>query len=477
MSIKVNDDSSQLPADMVSWIESATGGKLAQAVRIAGGGRKQAWLVDIESTADVDLAVPDVGAEGTTELYLRWDPTEAAERGDVWTVQREAEIYRALHGTNLPVAQFVALHPNAAALLLTRLSGASRFSQLRDETERNQVAADFIRHLAALHRLDPCQLGLLSPERKAELPELVREQLAELDAIIEFRGGPVIPVLRLALDWLRDNVPAATGPIVLVHGDSGPGNFLFEDGRVSAIVDWELAHLGDPMDDIAWVMLRSLQDPFTDLDTRFGEYERASGIGLDMTRIRYYRVLAEAKILVMSHGESLRLASKAEGGGPDPGARLIFAQLHQRLCAESLADVLGLTLIEAAPISPAEQTDDDVLFDIVLAQLREIVTPRVTDSLANQRIKGLARVLKYLSASARSRTEVDAAELADLHDVLGDAELDLVRARARFTAAVAGGSIDPAVALQTVYGQLSRRNELLRSASGALADRHYDNKK
>lgn len=470
MLITENEGSSELPVELVTWIESAAGGRLTQAVRIAGGGRKQAWLVDV----DVDVAQHETQAGGTTELYLRWDPTEAAERGDVWTVRREAEIYRALHGTNLPVAQFVALHPTAAAMLLTRLSGAARFSQLRDEAERNDVAADFIAHLAALHQLDPRQLGLLSPERTVELPELVREQLAELDAIIEFRGGPVIPVLRLALDWLRDNVPAATGPIVLVHGDSGPGNFLFEAGRVSAIVDWELAHLGDPMDDIAWVMLRSLQDPFTDLETRFGEYQRASGIDLDMTRIRYYRVLAEAKILVMSHGDTPRLLSQAEGGGPDPGARLIFSQLHQRLCAEALADVLGLSLVEAPPISPAVQTDDDVLFDIVLTQLREIVTPRIIDSFANQRLKGLARVLKYLSASARSRSAVDTAELADLHDVLGDSELDLVPARARFAADVAAGAIQPAVALQTVYSQLSRRNELLRSASGALADRHYD---
>ena len=58
-----------------------------------------------------------------------------------------------------------------------------------------------------------------------------------------------------------------------MQGDTGPGNFMYQDGKVTAVVDWELAHLGDPMDDIAWLSLRTVQDTFTHFPDRLREYE------------------------------------------------------------------------------------------------------------------------------------------------------------------------------------------------------------
>jgi len=456
-----HDQGPGLPPHLVEWIESVAGGTLTSARRMAGGGRKQAWFVDL-----------DLG-DSRQRLFFRWDPTDLADTGDPWTVRREAAIYEALNGSGLPVAAFVGLHPTAQALLLTCLPGEARFSKMREEADRVAVARDFIRHLAALHRLDPRALGLIEVDSSVTLPDLVREQLAEFDAIIAARGGAVDPVLQLALDWLRANVPATTGPIVVVQGDTGPGNFMYEDGKVTAIVDWELAHLGDPMDDVAWVQLRSLQDPFGDLDALFAEYATESGNTLDPDRIRYYRVLAEAKIMVMGHGVSVRDRSDGEGGGGDPGARLIFGQLHRRLCAEALADVMGVQLAATAALPDTPATDDDALFDIVLRQMRDVITPSITDSLPQQRIKGLARALKYLAESSRHRAFVDAAELAEINAALGAAHPDAATARAALATAVATHTIDPAVALRTVYQQILRQNELLRSASGVLAERHY----
>ncbi len=61
------------------------------------------------------------------------------------------------------------------------------------------------------------------------------------------------PIARAALRWLRAHCPASPGPAALVHGDFRSGNFLFgEDGKLVAILDWEMAHVGDPMEDLAW---------------------------------------------------------------------------------------------------------------------------------------------------------------------------------------------------------------------------------
>ena len=450
-----------LPPHLVEWIESVAGGTLASARRMAGGGRKQAWFIDLDVQG------------GAQRLFFRWDPTDLSSTGDPWTVRREAAIYEALNGSGLPVAAFVGLHPTAQALLLTCLPGEARFSKMRDEADRIAVATDFMGHLAGLHRLDPRTLGLIPADSEVTLPELVHEQIAEFDAIIEARGGAVDPVLQLAIDWLRANVPSVDGPIVVVQGDTGPGNFMYADGKVTAIVDWELAHLGDPMDDVAWVQLRSLQDPFGDLDSLFAVYAEQSGNALDAARIKYYRVLAEAKIMVMGHGVSVRSRTDGEGGGGDPGARLIFGQLHRRLCAETLADVMGVDLPQPVPFPDTDPTDDDALFDIVLGQMRDVITPKIEDSLAQQRIKGLARVLKYLAESSRHRAWVDAAELAEIDTALATQHTHVAAARDALANAVATRTIDPALALSTVYRQILRQNELLRSASGVLAERHY----
>jgi len=220
--------------------------------------------------------------------------------------------------------------------------------------------------------------------------------------------------------------------------------------------------------------LRSVQEPFTDLRARFAEYADQSGHPLDPARIKYYRVLGEAKILAMNHGTNLRDRAAAEGGGNDAGARLIFGQLHRRLCVEALADVLGISLPPyALPPEPA-RTDIDDLFDIVLSQLRHVVTPRITDSFALQRTKGLARVLKYLAESTRRSGDLDAQELDEVAALLGARPSSTAAARRDLAAAWRDGRLDAGQVIPALYRGIQRDNELLRGASGALADRHYD---
>ena len=163
--------------------------------------------------------------------------------------------------------------------------------------------------------------------------------------------GRSSPRLRFSLDWLRRNVPAYDGPMVLVQGDTGPGNFMYDSGRVVAVVDWELAHFGDPMDDIAWLTLRCTQEPFGDLPTRLREYEASSGHTVDDARVGYYRVMAEVKIQVMGHRPAAGGGQAPDGGlGADLGNLLIYGRLHRRLWLEALTDAVGIE--RGRPSSP-----------------------------------------------------------------------------------------------------------------------------
>jgi aminoglycoside phosphotransferase (APT) family kinase protein len=450
-----------LPEDIMRWIEDVAGGPIVQAERRPGGARKEAWFVDVRRAGGVD------------ELFLRLDRSFSAASGDPWTVRREATVYAALAGTDVPVPGLLAVHPTSEAMLSERLAGENWFSHIRDPEEQIRTARDFMASLAALHRIDPATLDLPGFPKPTSVVQLVDDQLDELDRLVANTDRAPDPAVRFALRWLRENVPAYDGPIVLVQGDTGPGNFMYAKGRVVAIVDWEMAHLGDPMDDIAWLSLRAVQEPFTHLPDRLAEYESLSGHQVNVDRIRYYRVLAETKLQAMFAVHADPGATAAPAGGADVGNVLIYRTLHNRLWIEALADVLGLELRpgDAPPDLPAGE--DERLFDVVLGQLRDVVVPRVTDPLALQRTKGVARILKYLAARSRLGPFYAEQELDDIAMLLGKRPATVADGRDALSAAVRAGVVDDVDYLCARWRRVQRENEILRTASGVMADRHW----
>ena len=274
----------------MSWVEDVGGGRLALADRKQGGARKEAWFVDLER--------PD----GTTaHLFLRYDRSDPARTRDPWTLHREATVYLALQDGPVPVPRVLGVHPVHQAMLSERVAGENWFSRIADPAEQEATARDFMTKLAALHSLDAAALDLPAFPAVTTVADAVHAELDEWERVLAERGGTPDPALAFSLRWLRRHVPDYAGPPVLVQGDTGPGNFMYEGGRVTAVVDWELAHLGDPMDDIAWLSLRATQEPFTDFPTRLREYAELSGNAIDEARVHYYQVMAETKLQVMGH--------------------------------------------------------------------------------------------------------------------------------------------------------------------------------
>ncbi len=451
-----------LPDDLVAWIEHVGGGRLVNADRQPGGARKEAWFVDVEHpNGEID------------ELFLRYDRSDPARTGDPWTLHREAAVYLALQDSEVPVPRVLGVHPEHQAMLSIRIRGQNWFSRISDPDEQVATARDFMARLAALHRIDPRDLDLALFPPPTSLPDLVRHELDELEGVVEFRGGPVDPQLVFALDWLRRNIPAVDHPVVLVQGDTGPGNFMYADGKVVAIVDWELAHLGDPMDDIAWLSLRAVQEPFTDFPARLREYEQLSGHRVDVARVRYYQVMAETKLLVMRHRPDNSGRSDRGVGGGDIGNGLIYGVLHRRLWFEAIAPFIDLDLEPpelAAPTPPSEQA---WLYDVLLTQLRDVVVPRIHDPLARQRTKGFARIVKYLREIDDHGARYDELELDDITQLLGARPPSLAMGRVAIADAARRGDLSDATYLRHQWRRVARDNELLRPASGVLADRHW----
>ena len=120
---------------------------------------------------------------------------------------------------------------------------------LRDPALKDGVAGltqDCARALARIHALRPAGLDLVEQDRVA----LLRSRLDAI-AMDEPR-----PVLELGYRWLANNRPPA-GPPAVVHGDFRLGNLMVGPAGLTAVLDWELAHLGDPHEDVAWPTIRA----------------------------------------------------------------------------------------------------------------------------------------------------------------------------------------------------------------------------
>ncbi|KQC36697.1 phosphotransferase family protein [Frankia sp. ACN1ag] len=468
-----------LPAAILEWMEKAVGHPVLSATRIPGGGTRQGWFIDVDASSNGNGNTDGIGDTGG-KLFLRYSPQPLPARSAFHRLATEAEVIRALGGAGIAVPAVYAVHPVEEAVLLERVPGDTWFYRLRDPDEQVRVAQDFIRSLAKVHRLDPARLDIpgLGPVRSAR--EHALERIAQIRRRATAPDGSIDPLVRLSADWLEAHVPDYDGPVVLVQGDTGPGNFLYQDGRVTAVLDWELCHFGDPMDDIAWLSLRTVQDTFTHLPDRLAEYEKLSGHAIDVDRIRYYRVFAETTMATLTPHEGpgvpavdgeQRAAEQSAAEKPaaeqDVGNLMLYLQLHRRLWLEALNAVMGLELTKPVMPEPAEPRDWQPLYADVLAMLRTI-TPRITDPLASQWLKGIARMVRHLRELDACGRERDELEQSDIALLLGYHPSSLQAGRDALARANAVRRVSDEDFTRYLWNRVMRDDHVMRHASGAL---------
>jgi aminoglycoside phosphotransferase (APT) family kinase protein len=155
-----------------------------------------------------------------------------------------------------------------------------------------------------------------------QLPELRRmtaaKELDEFERDYRSLNWPK-PVFELALRWLRDHDPGPSTEITLVHGDFRNGNLVIGPDGVRAVLDWELAHLGDPMEDLGWVCVNSwrfgeIDNPVGGFGSReelFAGYE-AVGRRVDPMRVTFWEVMGTLRWGLMCGGMMQRYRE-----GPD----------------------------------------------------------------------------------------------------------------------------------------------------------------
>jgi aminoglycoside phosphotransferase (APT) family kinase protein len=196
-------------------------------------------------------------------------------------------------------------------LLTAFVEGESRGSRIVRSPEFQSARAALVGHVAtALARIHRIQnpgdwFGL---ERPTESPALA--ELERYDHQFRASNANPHPVLELALRWLRRN-PPKTSRWTLVHGDFRVGNFLVGPEGLRAVLDWELCHWGDPLEDLGWLMVRAWRfgstqsvGGFSEKEEFLDRYSEVARVSVDPEAVRWWEVFGNFRWAVLTIKQS-----------------------------------------------------------------------------------------------------------------------------------------------------------------------------
>jgi aminoglycoside phosphotransferase (APT) family kinase protein len=289
-------------APLEAWLAetlAATRVEVRAATLLSGGAVQENWRIDV--------GVDGGPRAGSHAWVLRTDAAAVISM----SLDRASEyaVLAAAHAAAIPVAEPVARCADpgivgAPFLVQAFVPGNAQARRIVRDPELatwgRGLAAELGTALAAIHCITLG--GANIPSLPVPLSNPARNEVAKCVAAIAGAGEPR-PALAYVLRWLDIHAPESFGDVVLVHGDYRTGNYLVEQGRLAAILDWEFAHWGDPDEDIGWFCARCWRfgndaheaggiAPRADF---IAAYEAAAGRKVDPLRIRYWEILAAAR--------------------------------------------------------------------------------------------------------------------------------------------------------------------------------------
>ncbi|MYR05770.1 phosphotransferase [Gordonia sp. SID5947] len=343
----MTDSDQALGAGIAKVLTDSTGGEIVvdEVRRLTGGASRETWAARAQTDA------------GERTVVLRRDPPG---HGEPARMRAEAACLRAAAEAGVPVPTLIASGDDApgidAPFLVTDMVEGEAIARKiqRDDAfaaVRGHLARDMGRVLGLIHRTPTDTLDMLDDPDPVDLIESIYRDVDEPR-----------PAVETGLRWLREHRPVRR-PNTLVHGDFRMGNLLIDDSGIRGVLDWELAHLGDPIEDLGWLCVRAW---------RFGQRAPVAGIGSredlldgygdvtgdrpDAAELHWWEVFGTLRWLVLSRFQAYRHLSGAEHS-------LELAAVGRRVCESEYDLLLALGLLDESVHDVAVETRTSTVHD------------------------------------------------------------------------------------------------------------------
>jgi aminoglycoside phosphotransferase (APT) family kinase protein len=289
---------------------------------LTGGASRTTWSFDAAGDAT------------RRALILRTGPPDDVHAG----MELEAIVQQRAGTAGAPVPHILAADNSPAALgnpylICDAIAGETivrRIHRSLDDPARQRLLQQCARALAAIHRADPDGIGLTETEQLTEWRD-------RLDAM-----GDTTATFEWAFRWLNAHRPPPSPP-TLVHGDFRMGNLIVNETGLAAVLDWELVHIGELYEDLAWFCIRAWRfgapeqlgaGGLGSVETFLCAYEAAAGTTLDREAFRWWLTVA-----TLRWGVICRFQAERHLSGQTPSVEL--AAIGRRV-SETEWDVLDL---------------------------------------------------------------------------------------------------------------------------------------
>ena len=292
----------QLSTYLASKLPEAASVAVFNIARIPGGASRETWSFDVRWS--------EGGATVERSFIARRDPTGSLldNNNDL-----EFELYTALEGTDVPAPRVHWIDREGKAIdrpfyVMERLPGATDARTLATSPEyasaRPSIARQKAEILANIHALDIDAIRSL--DRPTDPGDAASHEIERWERTMRADMLEPQPVLEFAFNWLKRHLPPPPERLALVHGDYRTGNFLYDQGRITGILDWEMAHAGDPIEDVGWVVMKSWRWAGDDRvgglcsrDDFVRMYEEAGGAKVDPATLKFWEVFSNVKFAII----------------------------------------------------------------------------------------------------------------------------------------------------------------------------------
>jgi aminoglycoside phosphotransferase (APT) family kinase protein len=373
-----------------AWLRKHVGGRVLRVERQPRW--RPVWFADVERDGEV------------IELCIRGERTDMPL---IFPLDHEMRFQALLQERGIPVARVHGWIDEPCAYAMDRVPGRNDFAEADDE-ERRAAVDDYLRILARLHALDPAPFAEAGIVRAARPAESGRIGMQRYERVYRGRKRHPEPFLEFCLGWLRRNPPPSRGREAPVVWDSG--QFHHRDGRIVALLDLELAHLGDPMMDLAGWRMRDTIVGYGDFGELYARYAELTGEPVDLEAIRIHHVA-----FALTNQLAFAAALREPPVDSDLMTNLQWCCETNLFATEALAEHLGVELPEVEMPAPRRSRAGAAHAHLV----RSLTRIETEDAFLRYRVRIAFRLARHLQRMDEIGDALAAADLDDLAPLLG----------------------------------------------------------
>lgn len=393
MNMAFNQTRTQTEQKICQFVERTLGGQVTRIERLPRW--RPAWNIDLQT--------------GQTQLKLHIRGERGGDVNPFPELRREADILEVLGKHGIPVPHIYGFCEDPQAIVMEAVPGTRDVSTAKDDTQRLELARQYVEAMAAMHKLP------VGPfvEKGIHLPTSPEDiALAGLDAyypLYERNKTRPQPLLEFALKWLRRNVPQHRTKASLVQYDSG--QYLFKDGKLNALYDFEFAMIGDPLADLASARMRENYEP---LGCRFSElyryYQEVSGEPLEPDVIRFHTVLFST---VSAMQFSSTVATPKPGDPHDTYVEFDIAL--RRVVVHALSESMGIP-IPRPSINIHTQGPNAPLISMLADAVEQV---EATETFQQTKLNAVRKIVEYLGKADAMTLHLQAQYQKEAEQLLG----------------------------------------------------------